>query len=182
MALLPVDKILDTLIIWVEEQRPIYDTIIDKFFDGRCLNVFLGRRATFPSSSLPALEVAARSESLGWHAVRVQKEEPSIEIDITTDNGNPEFAVRLEAELVSLTVRILAHPVHLLGHIERTRTHLYDSLPASVSYGTIGNGRMRVATISWSGKSIEYLANRLFMPCLQIKGPAVPVTQSAGQY
>lgn len=178
MALVPIDKVLDTIILWNVEQKPIFDTIIDRFFDGRSLNIFLGRRATIPASSLPALEVAGRGESLGWHAVRVQQEEPSIEIDITTDNGNPEKAIRLESELVSLAVRILAHPVHLLGRIERTRTHLYDSLPSNVSYGTIGNGRMRVATISWSGKSIEYLANRLFQPCLTIKGPAVPVTAS----
>ena len=174
MALIPVDKVLDTIILFIEEQRPTYDTIIDRYHTGRFLNVFLGRRSNIPSSSLPSIEVAAVNESFDWFAVRVQEENPSIEIDITTDNGHPEQSERLQAALVSLTTRILAHPQHLRPRIQRSRTHMYDSFPQNVTYGTADQGRMKVATISWQGKSIEPLANHLFKICNQAFGPAPP--------
>lgn len=161
MALLQADKILDTLIEMIERERSVYNTIIDRYFEGRSLNIFLGRRISLPASSLPAIEVTNVSTSIGWHACRVQEENPSIEIDITTDNGHPEQAVRLEAQLVTLTTRILASPPHLRPLIKGSNVWMYDSLPSGVRYGTAEQGRMRVATISWSGKNLEYISNRL---------------------
>jgi hypothetical protein len=162
MALIQVDKVLDTINALIEDQRPVYDTIIDRYHQGRSLNILIGRRPTIPASSLPAIEIYCTDETLGWHACRVQQEEPAIKLDVTTDNGHREQAVRLEAALVTLTTRILASPPHLRPRILGTQSHLYDSLPNSVSYGTAGEGRMRVATISWRGKMLEYLSNRLF--------------------
>jgi hypothetical protein len=164
MALVPIDRICDTLVEFIEDQRPVYDTIIDRYYEGRRLNLFLGRRATFPASSLPAIEFEPASDTLGWHACRVQSEDQALEIDITTDNSSPEAAVRLESSLVALTIRILSIPPHLLSEIKGTRKNLYDALPSDVRYGHSGQGRMRVATISWKGKTLEFLANRLFSP------------------
>lgn len=171
MALIPIDKVADTLILFIEQQRAVYDTIIDMYYEGRRLNIFLGKRATIPASSLPSIEVDGKSESIGWHACRVQQEEPSMSLEITTDNSDPTSAFRLQAALVSLTTRILAAPPSLRTLIKGTRTHLYDSLPNNVAYGTAGQGRMRVATVTWQGKSLEYLSNRLFDPQLQIAEP-----------
>jgi len=171
VALIQDDKIADTILGFLEAQRPVYETIIDRFFDGRRLNLFLGRRASIPTSSLPSIEVQVTSVSLGWHSVRVQQEDATLELDITTDNGHPEQAIRLEAQLVTLTTRTLATPPHLRPRIQNSRTHIYDSLPTNVSYGKADQGRMRVATVTWLGKEIEYLANRLFTPGLQIGKP-----------
>jgi len=171
MALTQDDLVADTILAFIEGQRPIYETIIDRFFEGRILNTFLGRRSSIPTSSLPSIEVQVDSVSLGWFAVRVQEENPSLGLDITTDNGFPEQAIRLEAKLVSLTVRILASPPFLRPRIIGTNTHLYDALPTNVTYGKADNGRLRVARILWVGKQIEYLANRLFQPQLQIGDP-----------
>ena len=170
MALTSIDKVCDTILSFIKDQEPVYNTMIDRFYSGRKLNLFLGRRATFPASSLPAIEVDPISDTIGWFGCRTQQEEPEIEIDITTDNSDPESAVRLQAIMVNLTVRILSIPPHLRTQIKGTRVHLYDSLPSSVRYGKVREGRMRIATISWKGKSLEYLANRLFEP-IDIPGP-----------
>lgn len=175
MALIRVDFVCDTLIEFIEDQRPVYETIIDRYYQGRTLNIFLGRRKTIPASSIPSIEIIPSGETLGWHACRVQQEEPSIEVEITTDNNSPELSVRLESQLISLTTRIFSIPPHLRAMIKGTRTHLYDSLPGDVRYSTAMEGRLRVATISWKGKSLEYLSNKLFDP-IQIKDPlAFPI-------
>lgn len=175
MALIETIKIVDLLISFIEEQRPVYNSIIDRFFEGRMLNLFVGRRPTFPASSLPAVEIEMASETIGWHSCRVQENNPTLEIDITTDNSAPEQAARLESALVTLTTRILAAPGHLRADIQGTNAWMYDSLPNNVTYGHMGQGRMRVATISWTGKNLEYLKNKLFKPALWIRGPAHPV-------
>ena len=173
MAFESDDKLMDTIIQFIEEQRSVYETIIDRYYEGRILNIFLGRRASIPISSLPSIEVQVTNVSFSWAYCRVQQEEPSLEIDITTDNGYPEQAIRLESQLVSLTTRILSTPAHLRPRIMGTRLHMYDSLPKGVTYGKADNGRMRVATIQWGGKQLEYLANRLFKPALQIGQPLI---------
>lgn len=169
MGLLRVDQILDTVISWVEEQRPVYNTIINQYYPVRSLSTFLGRRAAISMSSLPAIEVTAVSSEIGWHACRVQQESPSLEVDITVDNRNPEAAKRLSAALATLTVRVLASPVHLLPKIQGTRTHLYDALPTGIRYDmTAQNGEMAVTTVSYNCRYLEYLENRLFLPYLKI--------------
>lgn len=172
MSLIQVDKIQDTVISWFEAERAVFDTIIDLYYTGRRVNFFLGRRPVIPSASLPSVEVSAVTDNISWHACRVQGVEPSLQIDITTDNQHPEMAQRLQASLVTLVTRILASPVHLLPHIQGTHTHFYDALPSDVKYDqTAQNGSQRVATVSWRGKYLEYLANRHFQPGLQIVGP-----------
>lgn len=171
MVLVPDSNVADTILSWLEEERPVFSSIIDRYFSGRQLNLFLGRRSVIPASSLPSIEVQVTDVSLSWFACRVQTEEPSVEIDISTDNGMPSEAVRLESELVTLVTRILASPIHLRPRILRTRNHFYDALPSGVTYAKTPDGRMRVAVVSWKGKSIEFLANRLFEP-YQIPSPA----------
>ncbi len=170
MALLPTEKVIDTIIAWLEAERPIFDTIINAAHPGRRLTIFHGSRSQIPANQVPAIEVAALEETLGWFACRVQQESPSLRIDVTVDNQEPEPAARLLSSLASLTTRILAHPAHLLPQIEGTQTHLFDSLPDKTRYDTAQNGRQRVATILWQGRYIEYLANRLFRPELRMLG------------
>jgi hypothetical protein len=162
VSLVPIDHVIDTVLLFIEEQRPIYDTIINKYMSGKKLTTFVGLRATIPESSLPSIEVAGVSEKLGWGFCRVQQGEPELEIHITTSNGQPEFAVRLEAELASFTTRILAHPMHLRPQVKNTNVKLMDSLPSGVSYGYGESGKIRVAKINWSGKYLEFLRNNLF--------------------
>lgn len=174
MALIQVDLLCDTILQMLAFQTPVYETIIDQYHHNRIINFFLGRRAQIPASSLPSIEVEGKSSSLGWHACRVQQDEPSVELDITTDNSDPESAVRLQAALVTVTVRILNAPPNLRPLIKGTRNYLYDSLATNVTYGTVGQGRMRVATLTWSGKVLEFMSNRLFDPQLQIPGLSFP--------
>jgi len=174
MALIPVDKLLDTMNAWIEDQRVTYDSLIDMYYQNRRLNIFLGRRASIPSSSLPSIEISAITDTVGWHACRVQQVEPQIQLDITTDNRSPESSVRLQALMCTLTTRIFDHPAHLLPQIQGTQHHLFDSLLTDVKYDqTASNGSQRVATLSWRGKYLEYLANRLFAPELQMRPPKV---------
>lgn len=84
------EKLTDTIIQFIEEQRPVYETLIDRYYQGRNLNIFFGRRPVIPSSSMPSIEVEVTGVTFGWFACRVQEENPSVEIDITIDNGNPE--------------------------------------------------------------------------------------------
>lgn len=170
MALLPVANVIDTLIAWMEAERPIFDTIINAYLPGRRLTIFHGSRSQIPANLVPSIEVAALEEDIGWFACRVQQETPSLRIDVTVDNQEPEPAARLLSSLASLTTHILAHPAHLLPQIEGTQTHLFDSLPDKTRYDTAQNGRQRVATIVWTGRYIEYLSNRLFRPELRMLG------------
>lgn len=161
MALIPEDKYIDTILQMIERHRPIYETVIDRYFSGRRLNLFVGRRATIPTSSLPSIEVVNTGNSLSWFAVRVQQEQPTLELDITTDNNDPEQAVRLESALVCITTRILAAPVNLRPYIARSQHWMYDAFPGNVRYGSAGEGRMRVAVVSWSGQTLEYLTKKI---------------------
>ena len=169
MALLPVEKIVTTIIAWLEAERPVFDTLVDAVHPGRRLTIFHGSRSQIPSNQVPSVEVAALEDNLSWFGCRVQQETPTLRIDVTVDNQNPEAADRLLSSLTSLTTRILAHPFHLLPQIEGTQTHLFDSLPQKAKYGTAQNGRQRVATILWEGKYLEYLSNHLFSPALRMR-------------
>jgi hypothetical protein len=165
---------MDTLISWIEEQRPVIDTLIDTYYTDRRLSIFLGRRSAIPSSDLPSVEVSAVTDNVGWHACRVQQATPSIQIDVTIDNKDPKSSVRLQSKLVYISTTIINEPVHLLPQINGTNTHLFDSLATDVRYDqTAANGSQRVATISWGGKYLKYLENRQFQPNMQMVPPKV---------
>jgi len=168
MALVEIDKVVDTIITFIEYQRPVFDTIIDTYFENRRLNIFVGRRPSIPASSLPSIEVTPVGDSVKWAFCRVQENNPRIEIDITTDNGHPEQAVRLESRLVTLVTQILAAPPALRAGLVRGYRSLQDSLPEGVTYGTADNGRMRVATVSWTGNILTYLSDEMFSEPLRI--------------
>lgn len=172
MSLLQADRIIDTIIGWIEEQRPIYDTIIDMYHQGRRLNIFLGKRASITESSLPSIELYSINDSMGWFACRVQEANPNVGIDITTDNRDPENANRLQDALCTLTSRIILNPAHLVPQIEGTTTHLFDSLLSDCRYDqTAQKGAQKVATLSWNGKYIEYLVDRSFQEELRQQPP-----------
>lgn len=168
MALIEINRVVDTLLSWYVEEKPLFDAIVSNYYGERSLTILKGIRKSIPISSLPSIEVGPVSDSFGWHAVRVQEETPTLEIHVTTDNGEPVTAIDLEGKLVSLAVRILTYPPHLRAQIQGTNTWMYDSLPASVNYGaTAAQGQMRVAKITWTGKNLEYLSDQLFAPFLQ---------------
>lgn len=168
MALIEIDRVVDTVAACIESQKPVYNSLIDTYYQSRRLSVFIGNRNLLPASDLPAIEIQPISEDIDWFAVRVQEENPALDISITTDNGEPEKSLRLQAKLVALTTRILAAPPALRAGIEGTHKHLQDSLPKSVNYGDRADGRMRVARISWTGKILIYLSNEMFDEQLKI--------------
>jgi hypothetical protein len=171
MALIEVNKIINTVILWIEAERVVYETIIGQYFtNGRTLNIFKGRRKTIPASSLPSIEVIPAGDSAEWAFCRVQQDNIKLEFDLTIDNANPEVSVEVESKFVTLTQRILCSPPHLRAPIEGTQFHLQDSLATSVSYGSAKGGQQRVATISWEGKVLEYLDDSQFQPEYQGNG------------
>lgn len=169
MSIVRIDNVLDTLNTFIELQRPLYDTVINQFYSGRRLNIFLGRRASIPASSLPSIEIVPSGASMKWFACRVQETDPVVEFDITTDNKSPEQAIRLESALVTITSRIFAAPPVLFASISGTYNHMIDSFPKQVTYGTAGNGAMRVATISWDGRILQYLTDEMFSDPYQVQ-------------
>lgn len=174
MALLEASKVIDTVIGFLEMQRPVYDTLINTYYSDRRrrLSVFHGRRLTIPASSMPSIEVAVVGEAIEWFACRVQNETSSVEIDVSVDIAqDPENGMRLLSKLTSLTARVLASPPHLRAHILNSGQHFYDSIPGNVSYSLVNDGGGKTATISWTGKYLEYLVNNLFNPGLQIPQP-----------
>jgi len=169
------DLIGDTIIAMIEQYRPIYSTLIDRYYEGRTINVFLGKRPSIPRSSLPSIEVEIVGSTEGWHACRTQQDEPRVDIQITQDNTNQEAAVRLQAQLVTLTASLLSQPAALRTRIANTRTWLFDSLPRGVTYSRNEGSQIRQATINWSGKYIVHLPNIQFDPALRVSPqPAFP--------
>jgi hypothetical protein len=169
MALIEINRLIDTILTFITDEQAAYDTLIANYLGDRFfLNTFKGIRKSLPVSSMPALEVGPVGDQLSWHSVRVQEDTMALEIHISTNNGNPVAAIDLEGKLVALTMRILTVPAHLRPQIQGYQTWLYDSPLPSVQYGaTAANGNMRVAKISWSGKALEYLTDPMFPPFLQ---------------
>lgn len=171
MALIDIHRVVETVTSFLVKEKVVFDTIVDQYFDGEQITFFKGQRRSIPSSSLPSIEVYPQSATPGWYATRTQQNDMGLGIDITTDNGHPDTAVDLESRLVTLATRILAHPPHLRAPILGTQTTLQDSLPNGVQYGTAQGGRMRVAVITWQGKHLDFLADKLFAPVMAAPGP-----------
>jgi hypothetical protein len=171
MALVEINRVVDTILTFYEEEKPLFDTLISNYLDNRQITLYKGIRKVIPESNLPSIEVGPVSSQLSWHACRVQEDNPSLEIHISTNIWDPALAVDLEGKLVSLATRILAHPPHLRPQIQGSNTWIYDSVLPTVQYGaTSAQGNIRVAQISWTGKLLDYLADSLFPPFLQGQG------------
>jgi hypothetical protein len=166
---IPVTDLIDTVLGWIEEQRVVYETIINRYYVGRQLSTFAFRRSRINVPDMPAIEVDWTSEDPGWKYFRVLSERTALEIDVTTNHHQPELAGRCEAELVSLTARILASPPHLQAAIRGIDQTLWNSIPTGVSHRV--ENEMRIATLSWTGERLEYLVNMLFSPTLQVPQP-----------
>jgi hypothetical protein len=168
MALIPVYRVVNTIITFLENERPIYDTIIDSHYSGRKIKFFPGIRPTLAESDLPAIEVGPTQDQLEWAFVRVQSDTFNLEVHVTIPGKNFADALILDSKLVTLTQRILAWPPHLRAPIEGTNHWFYDSLPNSVDYGSANpKSNMRTSRITWSGKILEGFDNRAFPPYLQ---------------
>lgn len=166
--LIPAHKIVDTLLSWVKEQAPIYNSIIFPHYNTRKMNYFRGLQKSIADSSLPSIEVGPISDSANWEFVRVIGDTINLEIHITIANKDIEDAMVLESKLVSYTSRILLHPPHLRAQILGTSSWLMDSFIDGVQYGAAGySSNIRVAKISWHGKYLEYLDDSQFYPYLQ---------------
>jgi hypothetical protein len=182
MSLYDISRVVDTVIGFLETQRPVFDTIIEQYYPGnnRRLEVFFGRRVTIPTSSLPSIEVAPAGSGPDWFACRTLRDTLSLELDVTVDNYDPEHGTRVLTALETLVTRILTRPPHLRPTIQGTQSHLFDALPGRVQYATAGQGKMRVATIPWEGQILEYLANNEFEPYLRVGSPVADPTLGAG--
>lgn len=167
--LIEINRVVDTILTFLEEQKPIYNTIITNYLGSdKKLTLFKGIRKTIAQSNLPSIEVGPTGDTMEWHAARVQQENLTLEIHITISNSDIPTALDLEGKLAALTTRILTVPSHLRPQIQGTEQWLYDSPLPSVTYGaTALAGSMRVTRISWTGKSLEFLRDELFPPALQ---------------
>jgi hypothetical protein len=177
MALIPVDRVIDTVLGLMVAQEATFNTIIDEFFTGKRINFFDALQKSISDSSLPSIEIGPAGDNLSWKFVRVQGDDIDLEIHITTSNKLPEIAMRLESRLVSLVTRILAYPANVRGRIEGTNTWFQDSFPNSVSYGSINyNFNIRVAKVNWKAQILEYLPDIAFPPLLQEGGDHFPLS------
>ncbi len=166
--LIPVDRVIDTVLSWFELERNVYDTLIDQHFQGRRITFFKGLRKVIPESDYPSIEVGPTSDQWSWEFVRVQGDTMALEIHITTSNKNPADALVLSSRLASLTGRILTRPQHLRGRIEGTSHWFQDCNVGPVTYNAGGyNFNIRVDQIAWSGKILEYLDDSDFDPSMQ---------------
>ncbi len=171
MSQLSISTIQDTLLGWLEEQRPVLETVVNYYNVGRRITLLFGRYRVIPAQSLPSIEVAALSDATDWRFTRVQGEVTSLEVDVTVDIRQVELGNRCLNDLASVVTAVLASPPHLQGHITGTPDYLLKSLPSGTSYETIADGTQRVARISWSGDRLIYLMNSLFAPPLQVPQP-----------
>lgn len=169
MALVEANRVLDTFLTMFEEQRPVYNTIIQYYLGERkFISYFKGIRKAIPESNLPSLEIGLTGDTLGWYATRTQEDNVSLEVHITTSNKDPVTAIDLEGKLVALTTRILTIPSHLRPQIQGMNAWLLDSGLPSVTYGSSqATGNIRIAKITWQTKNLEYLGDNLFSPMLQ---------------
>jgi len=168
MAIVEINRVINTILTFYEEERPIFNAIIDNFFQGERITLFKGIRNVIPESSLPSIEVGPVSGTPSWFAVRSQQEESALEIHISVSCSDIVSAINLEGKLVNFAQRILLHPPHLRPLIQGTNTVLFDSFPGPVQYGSAASdGRIRVSKMSWTGKALECLSDSLFPPFLQ---------------
>lgn len=172
MALIDDTKIVDTVLGLLSAETPAYNTIIQPYHASRQINFFdhLRSVSSIPASNIPSVEIALTGSTPAWHAPRVLEDQANLEIHITTDNGNPKHGWRLNAKLVSFTIRILTRPAAILSHISGTPSHLYESLPGNVSYFSSKDGKLLSSVITWSGKYLEFLSNEEFGPLYGITG------------
>jgi hypothetical protein len=165
--------IVDTVRGWIEEQRPVYETVINRYFVGRRLTTFFGLRTVIPAPSLPSIEVAFTGDTTRRFAPRVPVEEPALEIHVTVDIRNPvESALRCLHELATLTNLLLLTPPRYQPPIENTGSYLALAWAESTTYETLA-GDQRVAKISWRGQHLIHLSNSLFEPALQVPPPLI---------
>jgi hypothetical protein len=164
-----INRVVDTVISVLEAQRPYFDTLVERYYENRSLSVFKGQRPIIPLSNMPSIEVYPQSSQLRWFGCRTPEEEFSLGIDIAVEETRPDIAVDLEGKITTLVGRVLATPPNLRLRIEGTAASFYDSWPSGVQYGTAGNGTIRVARMSWTGKALEHLSNKLF----EVPRPAV---------
>lgn len=175
MALIPIDRVVHTLMGWMQLEAPTFNSIIDTFYQGKQITFFEGLRKVIPESSLPSLEIGPSGDTGDWPFVRVQQDEISLEVHITTSNQNVTQAMQLESRLASFTDRILRFPPHLRGRIEGTNIWFQDSYTKGITYGSSGYSfNIRVCKINWSGKVLEYLSDSMFPTIFQEGGDHFP--------
>jgi hypothetical protein len=175
MALIPIDRVVRTLLTWFKIEEPTFNSIIDQFYQGKQINFFEGLRKNFGESNLPALEVGPASDTGEWSFVRVQGDKIELDVHLTISNKVPEFALRLEARLASFVDRILRSPPHVRGRIEGTNIWFQNAFTHGVTYGAANYSyNIRVCKISWQGSLLEYISDIEFPDILQEGGDHFP--------
>lgn len=175
MAVIPIDRIVHTLMSWMKVEEPTLNSIIDMFYQGKQINFFEGLRKVIPESSLPSLEIGPSGDTGDWSFVRVQGDEVNLEIHITVSNKLITEAMILEARLASFVDKILRYPPHIRGKIEGTGIWFQDSFSKGVTYGSAGyNFNIRVCKINWQCKILDYLADDSFPVMLREGGDHWP--------
>ncbi len=168
MALQEINRVVDLVLGFYEEQKPLFDTLISNYLDDAQVTLFKGIRKNIPVSDFPSIEVGPVSDDIKWHAVRVQEESLALDIRVSIHLWDQNLAIDLEGKMVSLAARILTYPPHLRPQIPGTNVWLFDSELPSIQYGsTAANGSIRVSKISWSGKALDFLVDSQFPPFLQ---------------
>jgi hypothetical protein len=163
MALVDSSKYVDTILGLLGEEKPLLDSLVDYYFWGSGVHLFAGNRATIPESDLPAIEVYTASDTPGWFAPRIQKDDISVNIDVTSHAHRIEDAHAFEAVICHQIIRILFRPANLQTPILGTRFVTFDSLPGTVSYGQASQSAgYQTARIPWTGKLIEFLSQEEF--------------------
>ena len=176
MSLLSVDRIVNTLMVWLKAEEPTFNTIIDQFYQGKQISYFSGIRKVIGESSLPSIEVGQVNDTPSWQYPRVQGDEFNLEVHLTVSNKLPDQAPILEARLACLITRILFHPMHVRGRIEASNDWLFDAAPTAVNYAADGYSfNIRVCKIPWVGKIIECIDDSQFPAELQEGGNHFPV-------
>jgi hypothetical protein len=171
MAIHEINRVVDMVLGFFDEARPLYNTIIHNYFPGRNISLFKGVRKHVADSNVPCIEVGPISDTLKWHSVRVQEDTFSLDIRVTINLSETGQAIDLEGKLVSLTTKILANPPHLRPQIPGYNAWLYDTELPTVSYGSAGAvGTYRISKIEWSGKVLDYLSDQDFEPMLSGNG------------
>jgi hypothetical protein len=171
MAIYEINRVVDMVLTFYTEVKPLFDTIISNYLDNRQLTIYKGIRKVVPESNLPCIEVGPVSSDVSWHAVRVQEDNPSLDIRVTVNLWDPNLAIDLEGKLVTLATRILTYPPHLRPQIPGTNAWMYDCELPQVQYGSAAaGGNQRVSKISWTGKTLDYLGDGYFPPFLQGEG------------
>ena len=175
MSLLPVDRVINTVLTWLQMEEPTFNTIIDQFYQGKQINFFAGLRKVIPESSLPSIEVGQGNDEPSWQYPRVQGDSFNLEVHLTVSNKLPEYAQILEGRLASLITRILFHPTHVRGRIEGTNMWFFDAAPGGVEYGSSGYAtNIRVTKIPWKGSILESISDSQFPIELQEGGDHFP--------